>query len=178
MITSVLVALDGSATSNAGLRVALDLARDRDAALTGLHVIDDRGIVINLREGHLPAEYFHKLYAAMRKRGQSVLTKAEAVARRAGVPMTAVLADAGGKMVAQAILDQSRKMKPDLIVMGTHGRRGIARAIMGSDAEEVLRETNIPMLFVRSPRYPKRRNVALPLTGRRRPGMAVGATRP
>ena len=156
MITSILVALDGTATSNAGLRAALELARDHGARLTALYVIDDRGIVINLDEGRLPAEYFHKLYAAMHKHGQTVLTKAEAMARRAGVAMTALLVDAHGKLVAQAILDQARKRKADMIVMGTHGRRGIARAIMGSDAEEVLREANLPVVLIRSPRFSKR----------------------
>ena len=161
MVRSILVALDGSATSNAELRAALALARDHGATLTGLHVVDDRGIVINLAERQLPAEYFQRLYAAMRKRGQKILARAEGVARKAGVPMTPLLADSRRKMVAQAILDQARETNADIIVMGTHGRRGIARAILGSDAEEVLREANVPLLLVRSPRYSKRKGVPL-----------------
>jgi nucleotide-binding universal stress UspA family protein len=162
MFRSILVSLDGSPTANAGLRAALELARDHGARLTGLHVIDDRGIVINLQQGDLPAEYFHKLYATMRKHGQTVLTRAQAVAQKAGVPMTSLLADSRGNMVAHAILDQARKTKADMIVMGTHGRRGVARAILGSDAEEVLREANVPVLLIRSPRHSKRKGVPSP----------------
>lgn len=162
MLGSILVSLDGSATSNAGLRAAIELARDYRARLIGLHVIDDRGIALNLEEGRLPKKYFDKLYAEMRKRGHTVLAKAEAAAREAGVQMTPLLADCRGKLVALAIVDQARTAKADMIVMGTHGRRGIARALMGSDAEEVVREAMVPVLLVRSPRYAKRKAASVP----------------
>lgn len=165
MFESFLVALDGSTTSNAGLRTALELARANAGKIIGLHVIDDRGILINIQDGQLPAKYFDKLYAAMRTHGQTVLAKAESAARKAGVQMTPLLAGGRGKMVAQAILDQAQRTKADMIVMGTHGRRGLARAIMGSTAEEVLREAKVPVLLVRSPRRHKRKTTPLPKVG-------------
>lgn len=61
MFESFLVALDGSTTSNAGLRTALELARANAGKIIGLHVIDDRGILINIQDGQLPAKYFDKL---------------------------------------------------------------------------------------------------------------------
>ncbi|HLX27722.1 MAG TPA: universal stress protein [Casimicrobiaceae bacterium] len=154
MLESILVALDGSATSNAGLNCALRFARDHRARLVGLHVIDDRGILINVQEGHLPAKYFDKLYATMRRRGQTILARAQTAARSAGVKMTPLLIDSRGQMVAHAILEQARATKSDMIVMGTHGRRGVARVLMGSDAEEVVHEATVPVLLVRSPRHP------------------------
>jgi nucleotide-binding universal stress UspA family protein len=52
--------------------------------------------------------------------------------------------------VADAILKSAKKLRADLIVIGTHGRRGGARLIMGSDAENVVRQSNVPVLLIRS----------------------------
>ncbi len=51
--------------------------------------------------------------------------------------------------VAEAIVDEARESGCDLIVIGTHGRRGIGRALLGSDAENVLRHATVPVLLVR-----------------------------
>jgi K+-sensing histidine kinase KdpD len=72
--------------------------------------------------------------------------------------MKAVLAESRGGTIADAILSQARKAKADLIVIGTHGRRGLSRVLMGSDAEAVVRESRVPVLLVRSPqRAPRKR---------------------
>jgi nucleotide-binding universal stress UspA family protein len=160
MFKTILVALDGSATSNAGLRSALELASDQQAKLVGLHVIDDASMAVNLEGGYLPASYIDTLYDSLRKSGQAILTKAQATARAAGVEITPILVESRGQTVAQAILQQARKSKADAIVIGTHGRRGVARILMGSDAEQVLREARVPVLIVRSPVRAKRRKVA------------------
>ena len=151
MFKTILVALDGSAPSNAGLRAALELASDRQAKLVGMHVIDDASMAVNLEGGYLPASYVDTLYDSLRKSAQAVLAKAQATARAAGVEITPVLVESRGATVAQAILSQARKAKADVIVIGTHGRRGVARILMGSDAEQVLRESPVPVLVVRSP---------------------------
>ena len=101
--------------------------------------------------GYLPASYVDTLYDSLRKSAQAVLAKAQATARTAGVEITPVLVESRGATVAQAILSQARKAKADTIVIGTHGRRGVARILMGSDAEQVLRESPVPVLVVRSP---------------------------
>lgn len=150
MFKTILVALDGSAPSSAGLRAALELASDRQAKLVGLHVIDDASMAVNLEGGYLPASYIDTLYDSLRKSAQAVLAKAQATARAAGVDITPVLVESRGATVAQAILSQARKAKADVIVIGTHGRRGVARILMGSDAEQVLRESPVPVLVVRS----------------------------
>lgn len=150
MFKTILVALDGSAPSNAGLRSALELAGDQQARLVGLHVIDDASMAVNLEGGYLPASYVDTLYDSLRKSGQAVLIKAQALARTAGVEMVPILVESRGQTVAHAILQQARKTKADVIVIGTHGRRGVARMLMGSDAEQVLREARVPVLVVRS----------------------------
>lgn len=149
MFKCIMVTLDGGATANAGLKLALDLARDQHARLVGLHVIDDRAILSNLDEGHLPAKYLDRMYAGLRQQGEDVLAKAKKTARAAGVDMTPLVAEASGRTVAHAILAQAKKAKADVIVMGTHGRRGLSRIVMGSDAEAVLHETQVPVLLVR-----------------------------
>ena len=82
--------------------------------------------------------------------GRKVLTKAEAVARAAKVDVKALLVESKGGTIADAILAQARKLRADTIVLGTHGRRGLRRALMGSDAEAVLRDSRVPVLLVRA----------------------------
>jgi nucleotide-binding universal stress UspA family protein len=52
--------------------------------------------------------------------------------------------------VADVIVENAKKWRADLIVMGTHGRRGITRVVMGSDAEGVVRNTPVPVLLIRA----------------------------
>lgn len=151
MFKSILVALDGSAASNAGFKSALQLASDQHASLVALHVVDNTAMVVNLDGGYLPPSYVDTLYDSLRKNGETILAKAQATARAAGVEITPVLAESRGQTVAQAIIRQARKSKADVIVLGTHGRRGLSRLVMGSDAEAVLREASVPVVLVRKP---------------------------
>ena len=150
MFKRILVALDGSAASNAGLKTAIQLAIDQHATLLGMHVVDDAAVTINFEGGYMPAGYVDSLYQGLRESGQATLAKAQAAARDAGAEMKPLLVDTRGQTVAEAILAQARKQKADVIVLGTHGRRGLSRMLMGSDAEAVIRETRVPVLLVRS----------------------------
>lgn len=149
MFKSILVALDGSAASNAGFKAALQLASDQHAKLVALNVIDDTAMAINLEGGYLPPSYVDTLYDSLRKSGETILAKAQATGRAAGVEITPVLVESRGQTVAHAILMQARKWKADVIVLGTHGRRGLSRLLVGSDAEAVLREATVPVVLVR-----------------------------
>jgi nucleotide-binding universal stress UspA family protein len=91
---------------------------------------------------------------ALRRAGRKVLAKAEAMAATRDIEVGSALVEAAGNTTAHAILAQARKKRADLIVMGTHGRRGLSRALMGSDAEMVVREARVPVLLVRSPERP------------------------
>ena len=59
------------------------------------------------------------------------------------------LVDSVGQRVSDIILDQAAAWPADLIVIGTHGRRGVDRVLMGSDAEQVARRSPVPVLLVR-----------------------------
>lgn len=72
------------------------------------------------------------------------------VVSEAGIKVDKVLVDAIGSQSGAAIVEQAEKWPADLIVCGTHGRRGIRRLVMGSDAEYVVRHTPVPVLLIRS----------------------------
>lgn len=157
MFRTILVALDGSAASNAGFKSALSLAGDQDATLVVLHVIDASRVMVGFEGGYVPQSYTDILYKSLQKSGEAILAKAISTARSMGITAEARLADSRGIAVAQAILREARKAKADLIVIGTHGRRGLSRLLMGSDAEQVIREATVPVLLVRSAERAKRR---------------------
>ena len=151
MFKRILVAVDGSPTANRGLKVALALAKERVATLYVLHVIDDMGAARGFDGAvHVPAQYVDRLLTGLRDDGRKILARAEAMAHE-GQNVQPMLVETLGQSVGHAILNHSRKLRVELIVLGTHGRRGLARLIMGSDAETVVREARVPVLLVRSP---------------------------
>ena len=79
--------------------------------------------------------------------GNETLAAAVKRGAEAGVTVQAQTRPANGASLAAAILAQARALSADLIVLGTHGRRGLRRAIIGSVAEEVIRESPIPVLL-------------------------------
>lgn len=169
MFKRILVALDGSAASNAGFKSALQLASDQHASLYGLHVVDDSAVTVNFEGGYVPAAYVDEMYDTLRETGRAILAKTEAAAKAAGVEMQALLVESRGRTIAHTILTEVRKAKADLIVIGTHGRRGLSRVLMGSDAEAVVREARVPVMLVRvSERAPRKRTPAA-----RQPAAAV-----
>jgi nucleotide-binding universal stress UspA family protein len=147
----VLVAIDGSPTANRGLKVAIDLAKHHAARLYVLHVIDERAIGIGLSaSGYVAPKFVEQMIEGLRQVGRKVLADAQRAAAKAGQPVEGLLIESLGEPVARIVLAQARKVKADVIVLGTHGRRGVARVVMGSDAETIVREADIPVLLVRA----------------------------
>ena len=81
--------------------------------------------------------------------GKAILARAAAEAKTRGVKAKTVLAENIAGRVADVIVRQAKKARADLIVIGTHGRRGLTRMVMGSDAELVVRYAPAPVLLVR-----------------------------
>lgn len=148
MFKTILVAVDGSAVSNCGLEEAISLATEQGATLWVLHVVEE----FVLAQGLDVPVYVEGLWEALRDAGRKTLAKAVAKAAQRGVTTRSVLAETVGRPVADVILGQARKCRADLIVLGTHGRRGMSRLVMGSDAEGVVREATVPVLLVRTRR--------------------------
>ena len=149
MSRRILVPVDGSSTSNRGLAEALKIARSQKARVCLLHVVDDTPIVMAPELGGL---YTDQMLDLMRDSGKKVLAKSLESARKHGIKAEGVLIESLTRPVADSIVAQARKWRADLIVLGTHGRRGLSRLVMGSDAESVVRTSPVPVLLVRSAR--------------------------
>ena len=148
MYKRILVPVDGSATSRRGLRAAIDLAKTQRARLVILNVVDAMPVFASL-EGVVA--YDPGILEALRKGGKAILARAAAEAKRHGVKAAPVLAENIAGRVADVIVREAKKQRADLIVIGTHGRRGLSRMVMGSDAELVVRQASTPVLLVRAP---------------------------
>lgn len=158
MFRRILVPIDGSPTSKRGLEQAIDLASEQKARICLLHVVD--ALVVSAgADGmlYMPPDYADEFLQALRAEGKKLLSGAEAKVRKHGIEVEAVLQETLGGRVAGVIIKHAKKWRADLMVLGTHGRRGLSRMVMGSDAEMVVRETSIPVLLVRSPPQPRQR---------------------
>ncbi|HSD59832.1 MAG TPA: universal stress protein [Burkholderiales bacterium] len=142
MYRKIMVPVDGSATSQAALKHAVALAKEQKAGVRLVYVLE--------RFQAWGPDGQVDLEGVLRDSGKSVLAEAEAAAAKAGVPVESAIVDAGTQRIARCINDEAAEWKADLIVMGTHGRRGIDLLILGSVAEGVVRTARTPVLLVRS----------------------------
>jgi nucleotide-binding universal stress UspA family protein len=150
MYTRILVPVDGSHTSTRGLQEAVELAKSQRAALRIMHVVDESVLAMNPEAIVGTGELIDDIVAA----GKHALKNAHALAERHGIKAETVMYENVAGRVAEVILDEAKKWHADLIVMGTHGRRGITHAVLGSDAERVVRSSPVPVLLVRAPETP------------------------
>lgn len=142
-----MVPVDGSSTSNLGIAAAIRLASDQKASIRLIHVVDELVLLSTPEAGMMVGEAIDML----RDAGKVILAKAVARVRKGGIVADSALVESVGGRAADLIVRDAKKWKADIIVIGTHGRRGLKRVVMGSDAEEVVRNTSIPVLLVRSP---------------------------
>ncbi len=146
MFKRILVPVDASPAAAAGLRLALDLARDQKARLRlvhlGKHIPPPRR---KKNEGMTVQE----LFEAMRNEGRKLLDRQAALCRARGVRADTALYVGLAGQPAKLVLAEARKWRADLIVMGTHGRHGLRRIVMGSDAEKVMHAAPVPVLLTR-----------------------------
>lgn len=147
MYRNILVPIDGSPTAGRGLQEAIELARSLGSRLRVLHVVNSAYWVA---PGATPGGT-DDLFTQMRSSGESIVHEATVAARSAGVEVDGKLLEAPGQHAGEFILEEARAWPAQLIVCGTHGRSGLRRLLMGSDAEYVVRLSAIPVLLVRSP---------------------------
>jgi nucleotide-binding universal stress UspA family protein len=147
MYPRILVAIDGSATAERGLQEAIALAGAMHSHLAVLYVVDDYPVLLE----RATATAFEEGRRHLLKLGEELLAKALAQAREAGVDTECVLREVSSMRAFETILAEVAARHCDLVVMGTHGRRGLSRLTMGSEAEMVLRECPVPVLLVRQP---------------------------
>jgi len=145
MYRKILVPLDGSETSLLGLGEAIRLAKSLQSTLRLLHVVHD----FLVAAGYGGADYANQLRSDQLARGEEILKRAADIARNQQLQVETRLVETPAGEVGGAIVDEAESWAADLIVLGTHGRRGLHRLVMGSDAELVVRSTPVPVLLVR-----------------------------
>lgn len=146
MYQRILVPLDGSATAERALQEAIKLAAGK-AKLRLIYVIEETYPLD--AEGYAFIDYA-ALQEAVRHTGRRALALAAEKVRQSGTVSETDLLEAGGKRVATVIDDDARQWSADLIVIGSHGRSGISRLLLGSVAEGVARGASVPVLLVRA----------------------------
>jgi nucleotide-binding universal stress UspA family protein len=144
----ILVAVDGSPASGKGLREAIRLARAERAQLFIVHVVDEFQAFAAM--GGMVAAPGVDVVPWLREGGKRVLAKAQALAAKQGMKSKIILREMLSGPAAYPIVREARKLRADLIVLGTHGRRGVRRLVLGSDAEQVVRTASVPVLLVRT----------------------------
>jgi nucleotide-binding universal stress UspA family protein len=146
MYKRILVAVDGSPTSEHALRHAIGLAKKLSAALRVVHIVD-MGV---LPLGQELAIDVDAITTARRAAGEQVLEKARATCQAGGIEAELQLLETGTptQRIAAAIADEADTWPADLVVAGTHGRTGVQRLLLGSVAEGIARVSPVPVLLI------------------------------
>ncbi|MEQ6341507.1 MAG: universal stress protein [Gammaproteobacteria bacterium] len=146
MYNHILVPVDGSSTSDLAVQEAIKLAKDQQQTqLRFVHVVEEAR-VFWYGEGYSDIV---SLQTSLREAGKNILGKAETLAQQAGVTSQTKLLDADGERTARVIVEEAQSWPADVVVMGTHGRRGFDHLIFGSVAEGVVRIAPMPILLIR-----------------------------
>lgn len=143
----ILVAIDASPQSKRCLDHAIALAIDQDAVLRIVHAVDYISPpfdTTNVAEGQLHNAYIDA--------GNSVITSALEQARSRGLTVDAVVIDTDDprRPAADTLLRDIEEWHADIVIVGTHGRTGLARLFLGSVSETILRSANVPVLVLRT----------------------------
>jgi nucleotide-binding universal stress UspA family protein len=150
MYRHLLAATDGSELSNLAVDHAIELARSLGAKLTLLHVAGQYPPPMLVDGTVFPTLPQDEHEAAAAKQSQQILDPCVARAEAAGVACTAL--HESDSAAWHAIIETAARAECDVVVMGSHGRGGLASLIMGSQTQKVLHHTNLPVLVVRQPR--------------------------
>lgn len=138
----ILVPVDGSDASNRALVTALQLARDVGGRVLVLHDISDLSYLS-------PYTDARALIDAAHEEGEHVLKAALDICESSGVPAESRLVEGTGHRLGEVVSDAAVSWNADLIVLGSHGRRGLQRLLLGSGAEQILRLAPVATLVVR-----------------------------
>jgi nucleotide-binding universal stress UspA family protein len=147
MYQRILVPVDGSPTSQRGLAEAIAIGKLTGASLRLLHVVDETSFAMS---ADAFGAYTGDLLTLLREGGEKILADAKAQVEAAGLAADTVLRESLAGRVCDLVTDEAKAWPAELIVIGTHGRRGAQRLFLGSDAEQTLRLATVPVLLVRS----------------------------
>lgn len=141
MYAKILCPVDGSDVSRRGMQEALRLAQNQGAAVKFIYILD-LGPLTQYPLGE-------EAMTSLRQSGRDVVDAALAAAAARGVHAEGEVLEIVQGRVGPSIIAEAERSAPDLIVMGTHGRRGLTRLLLGSDAAAVLSAAKVPVLMVK-----------------------------
>ena len=145
MYERILVPVDGSETSARGLEEAIKISKALGGKLRLVHIVDDSALAMNPEAGIAAAP----LVEDFAEGGKEILENARSLVAAQGLDAEVILHENFTGRVADLIVAEAKNGRAELIVMGTHARSGIRHAVLGSDAEAVLHEAEVPVLLVR-----------------------------
>jgi nucleotide-binding universal stress UspA family protein len=147
MYKQILVPVDGSDTSNFALKEAIKLAKEQQASLRIIHVVDETTVYMMVETPYPIADYLKM----MREAGQKVLSTCAMTAQEASIKADTklVVIESLTQRICDAVNEEAKRWPADLIVIGTHGRRGFNHLLLGSVAEGVIRLATKPVLIFR-----------------------------
>jgi nucleotide-binding universal stress UspA family protein len=144
MYKKILVPIDGSDTSNLALTHAIALAKDQHSTLRVFHVVDLTPAYSSVNAPHVVERQ-----SALQAEGQKLIDDGSAPALAAGIQYDTKCITTFDKQIYDLIDQEAKSWPADLIVVGTHGRRGIRRLFLGSVAEGLARISSKPILLIR-----------------------------
>lgn len=146
MFKHILLATDGSAASARAAQLAVDLAREHGARLTALYVVDPYPY---LGVGESNPLGFQAYMSAAQAHAAEAHAKVERLCTQGGQPVELQARMVEDMHASDAILKTAKDEAADLVVVGTHGRTGIGRVMMGSVAAKVVSQSPVPVLVAR-----------------------------
>ena len=144
MFNHILVPVDGSTTSNQSIEKTIALAQAFKSSVTLVCVVDlyaFAGLGVDAAYGQV--EYL----AAAKEEAELAIDTATAQFEASAAPVTAMVVE--GQVIYKSILEAAQAAHADLIVMGSHGRKGLEKLVLGSVAAQVLSHTHLPVMIVR-----------------------------
>ncbi len=147
MYKRIAVAVDGSDTSTIALNEAVNLAEAMGSTLLLLHVCEEMPVVWNI-EG-MTAWPMTEVAKVFIETGKRLLKKDKARVAGSGISVETRLVEDYSGRIGAVINEEAERWLADLLVVGTHGRKGLDHMLMGSVAEAVIRTASVPVLLVR-----------------------------
>jgi nucleotide-binding universal stress UspA family protein len=147
MFDRILVPVDGSPASDLALDAAVQYARDHCGLVRVVHLADE---LTSFSGYDIHGNFSAELMKVVREAGTRILEQARKRAAAAGVDAEIGLFEEFGGHLGETIARESSRWNADLIVVGTHGRRGVGRLLLGSGAEQIIRLAPVPVLVMRA----------------------------
>ncbi|MNC84898.1 putative universal stress protein [compost metagenome] len=147
MFKHILLPTDGSKLSSKAVKRGIDLAKKSRARVTAIHVVPEFNLMVDEGITMLSAALKKRFEEEGRARAQKMLDDIARQARSRGVRCTTLCV--ASDLPYLEIISAARKKKCDLILMASHGRRGLSSLLLGSETAKVLLHTKVPVLVVR-----------------------------